>query len=94
VPELRGFVSRTYICCVLIILYALLWGITTMRPLAPLTVDEVEAAAGACRATAQQKGIPNLRFNTITLQVQPVLLADLLAHWDSSGMPASALAQP
>jgi hypothetical protein len=40
-----------------------------MRPLAPLSVEEVEAAAGACRAAAQQKGIPNLRFNTITLQV-------------------------
>ncbi len=40
-----------------------------MDPLDPLTEDEVRMAAAACRKHAVATGLPELRFNTITLKV-------------------------
>lgn len=40
------------------------------HPLDPLSEGEVQRAAAACRAHAAALGLPPLRFNTISLQVQ------------------------
>jgi Cu2+-containing amine oxidase len=48
------------------------------HPLDPLTEDEVKVAAESCRQHAASLGLPPLRFNTITLQVQSVLFATVL----------------
>lgn len=41
------------------------------HPLDPLTPEEIKAAAGAIKAKAAEKDLPNLRFNVITLAVSP-----------------------
>ena len=41
------------------------------HPLDPLTPEEIKAAAGAIKAKAAEKELPNLRFNVITLAVSP-----------------------
>ena len=46
----------------------------THHPLDPLSAEEIRAAAQACKQYAAAAGLPELRFNAITLQVpKPVL---------------------
>jgi Cu2+-containing amine oxidase len=40
------------------------------HPLDPLTEEEVKVAAESCKQHAASLGLPALRFNTVTLQVQ------------------------
>ena len=46
------------------------------HPLDPLSVAELQAAAGACRARNDPDAAP-LRFNVITLQARPGQLAEM-----------------
>jgi hypothetical protein len=48
------------------------------HPLDPLTEEEVKAAADSCKQHAASLGLPPLRFNTITLQVQHAVLTAVL----------------
>jgi Cu2+-containing amine oxidase len=42
-----------------------------LHPLDPLTAGEITAAGKACREHAQKLSLKSIRFNAITLQVQP-----------------------
>lgn len=44
-------------------------GLVAVDPLDPLTEDEIRSAAKACRDRASSEGLPELRFNIITLKV-------------------------
>jgi Cu2+-containing amine oxidase len=48
------------------------------HPLDPLTEEEVKAAADSCKQHAASLGLPPLRFNTVTLQVQHAVLTAVL----------------
>eukprot|EP00884_Botryococcus_braunii_P003392 jgi/Botrbrau1/13053/Bobra.0187s0015.1 len=56
-----------------------------MDPLDPLTEEEVRMAAAACRKHAAAQGLPELRFNTITLKEPPKKA--LLAYRANGGAP-------
>jgi hypothetical protein len=57
------------------------------HPLDPLTAEEIEAAAAACRAYAAEpeRGFASLRFNAITLKVGLIGVAVAGARRAASG---------
>lgn len=50
------------------------------HPLDQLTVEEIGAAAAACRERAASLGIPALRFNSVSAKVVPGCVAHSESH--------------
>jgi Cu2+-containing amine oxidase len=45
-----------------------------MDPLDPLTEGEIRVAAAVCKKLGEDGGLPELRFNTITLKVSGLVV--------------------